>query len=185
MTTNLPARVNELARRLLEGPAPWGTVDVSPATRGLWQRVRLTVYPPGITPAERRLLHLSHSWPVAGAILSLFTLVLLGDAGPVLGLATVMTGYIGGFLVTARLTRALRERCRVVTVASEYVGGGIREFGDVHLLRAAAACLAELEARRRAGRVDPATYEAEWAEVYDMLPDGASRSRAPRPGARQ
>ncbi|MCI0157106.1 hypothetical protein KNO15_10415 [Leifsonia shinshuensis] len=163
--------MNEIARRLFEGRTPWGTLDVSPASRGIWQRVRLTVYPPGITHGQRRLLHLTHAWPVGGGILCLFALVLLSGEGPVLSLATVLTAYVAGFLVTARLTRELRERCRVVTVASEYVGGEVREFGNVHLLRVAVSRLQDLDARRRSGLVDPVTYEAEWAEVYDALPN--------------
>ncbi|WP_309297488.1 DUF6611 family protein [Leifsonia poae] len=34
--------------RLSEGRFLWGTLDVSPASRGVGQRVRLTVCPPGI-----------------------------------------------------------------------------------------------------------------------------------------
>lgn len=171
-----PGHMNEFLRRLLEGRTPWGTLDVSPASRGIWQRVRLTVYPPGITPGQRCLLHLSHTWPVGGGILCLFALVLLSDEGPALSLATVLTGYVAGFLVIARLTRELREQCRVVTVASEYVGGEIREYGDVHLLQLAASRLTDLEVRRRSGLIDPVGYEAEWAEVYDALPDEATRA---------
>jgi hypothetical protein len=174
MTAAHPGSVNEIVRRLFEGRAPWGTLDVSPASRGIWQRVRLTVYPPGITHGQRRLLHLTHAWPVGGAILCLFALVFLSGWGPVLSVATVLTAYVAGFLVTARLTRALRERSRVVTVASEYVGGEVREYGNVHLLRIAASRLHDLEARRRSGLVDPVTYEAEWAEIYDALPNEAA-----------
>lgn len=162
--------MNEFLRRLSEGRAPWGTLDISPASRGIWQRVRLTVYPPGITRAERRALHFGHTWPVAGGILCLFGLVFLSSEGPVLGLATVLSAYVAGFVVAARLTRDLRSRSRSLTVASECVGGELREFGDVHLLRASATRLMDLEARRRAGLVDPIAYEAEWTDVYLTLP---------------
>ena len=170
-----PGAVKESLRRLLEGRALWGTIDVSPAGRGIWQRVRLTVYPPGITPAQRRLLHLGHLWPVGGSIACLFVLVLLSDAGPVLSLATALAAYAGGFLVLGRLTRELRARSRTVTVASEYIRGELREFGEVPLLRTAATRLMDLEARRRRGLVDPVTYEAEWADVYDGLPVESGR----------
>ncbi len=170
MTAAHPGRVNEIVRRLLEGRAPWGTLDVSIPSRGICQRVRLTVYPPGITHGQRRLLHLRHMWPVAGGILCLFALVLLSGEGPALSLATVLGAYVGGFLVTARLTHELRERCRVVTVASEYAGGEVRESGNVHVLREAASRLMDLEARRRSGLVDPVTYEAEWNEIYNTVP---------------
>lgn len=176
MTAAHPGRVNEMVRLLFEGGAPWGTLDVSPAGRGIWQRVRLTVYPPGITAGQRRLLHLSRTWPVGGGILCLAALVFLSDEGPWLSLTIALTAYAAGFLITARLTRELRERCRIVTAASEYVGGEVREFGNVHVLRAAASRLRELEARRREGLVDPVAYEAEWTEVYNLLPDHAARA---------
>ncbi|WP_043709813.1 DUF6611 family protein [Leifsonia aquatica] len=162
--------MKELVRRLLEGRTPWGTLDVSPASRGIWQRVRLTVYPPGITHGQRRLLHLSHTWPVGGGIVCLFSLVFLSDKGPVLSLVTVLSVYVAGFLVLRRLTRDLRAQSRTVTVASEYIGGELREFGNVHLFRAAATRLMDLETRRRTGLLDPVRYEAEWTDVYDSLP---------------
>ncbi|MGO4301535.1 DUF6611 family protein [Leifsonia sp. RAF41] len=112
----------------------------------------------------------AHTWPVAGAVLSLFGLVFLSDAGPVLSMATVLVAYVVGFAIAARLTRGLRSRSRSLTVASEYVGGELREFGDVHLLRVSTCLLMDLEARRKAGLVGPVAYEAEWAQVYDALP---------------
>ena len=171
-----------IVRRLLEGRAPWGDLDVSPMSPGVWQRVRLTVYPPGITPGQRRLLRLRHMWPVGGALLALVGLVLLSDTGPVLSLATVLTAYAAGFAVIARLTRLLRSRCRVVTVATEHVGADIRETGDVQLLRTAAGRLLDLESRRRRGLVDLVTYEAEWMDVYFGLPatHGFGRGRISR-----
>ncbi len=156
-------------RRLLEGRALWGDLDVTPVTPGVWQRVRLTVYPPGITPGERRLLRLHHAWPVGGALLALVGLVLLSDLGPLLSLAAVLGVYGSGFVVIARLTLGLRGRCRVLTVATEHVGSDVREHGDVALLRAAAARLMELESARASGLVGPVGYEAEWGAVYDSL----------------
>jgi hypothetical protein len=100
-------------------------------------------------------------------------MVALSDAGPVLSVAAALTLYLTGFAVLARLTRALRSRSRVVTVASEYVRGELHEFGDVRLLRTAASRLMELDARRRAGLVDPVSYESAWIDVYETLPGGA------------
>lgn len=178
-----PERVNDAMRRVLEGRARWGTLDVAPASPGLWQRVRLTVYPPGITRGERRLLHLRHGWPVAGAIAGLVLMVGLSDAGPVLSFAAALTVYLSGFVVLARLTRELRARSRVVTVASEYVRGELHEFGDVRLLRTAASRLIELDARRRAGLIDPVAYESAWIDVYETLPGGAALTTGGRGGA--
>ena len=118
-----------IVRRLVEGRALWGDLDVSPVTPGIWQRVRLTVYPPGITPTERRLLRLRHGWPVVGALVSFAGLVLVSDAGPMLGVLTMLAAYAAGFAVLGRLTRDLRPRCRVLTVATEHIGDEVRERG--------------------------------------------------------
>lgn len=177
-----PERVNDAMRRVLEGRARWGTLDVAPASPGLWQRVRLTVYPPGITRGERRLLHLRHGWPVAGAIAGAALVVALSSAGPVLSFAVALTAYLAGFAVLARLTRELRSRSRVVTVASEYVRGELREYGEVRVLRSAASRLMELEAARRSGLVDPVAYEAAWIDVYETLPGGAAVTTGSVPG---
>ncbi|WP_223692716.1 DUF6611 family protein [Leifsonia poae] len=165
--------MNEFWRRLAEGGAPWGTVDVTPASRGLWRRVRLIVYPPGTTRAERRALRFAHSWPIAGALTALVAMVLLAGAWPpVLGLCVLLLLYLAGFWVGARLTRLLRGRVKSIIVSTVSVGGELKVYGDGDLLRSTMERLDALEKRRLAGRVDPVAYEAEWAEVYDALPGG-------------
>ena len=167
--------MNEFVRRLLEGRAPWGTLDVSPASRGIWQQVRLTVYPPGITHAERRILHLAHVWPVGGGVLCLFALVFLGSEDPAVSLAIALALYAGGFVIASRVARDLRSRSRTLTVTSEYVHGELHEHGEVALLRVSAERLMTLEAKRRRGEVDPVSYEAEWSDVFTALPIHAPR----------
>jgi hypothetical protein len=176
-----PELVNELLRRLIEGDKLWGTLDVTPVGRSMWRRVRLTVYPPGTTSAERRALHFAHSWPIAGAILALVVMVALGSAWPpalvVVGVAAL---YLAGFWVGARLTRTLRMRIRSLSVVSVYVGGGLEEYGDASLLRETADRLRDIDARRRAGRLDPVSYEAEWSDIYAALPSSPRESRPSR-----
>ena len=169
--------MNVIAPRLLDSRARWGTLDTSPASPGIWQRIRLTVYPPGITPAERRLLRVCHAWPVAGAILSLFGLVALSDAGPVLSIGLVLTAYVAVWVALSRATAELRSRCRVVTVATEYVGGELHVFGDADLLRSAVSRLRALELDRRSGHVHPVEYELAWGEVYQELPSTSALTR--------
>ncbi|NEN05761.1 hypothetical protein G3T36_07730 [Diaminobutyricibacter tongyongensis] len=163
----------EFLRKLIEGDNLWGTLDVSPAGRALWRRVRLTVYPPGTTSAERRSLHFAHTWPIGGAILGLLLMVTLGSAWPPAVVVVVVAAlYAAGFWLGARLTRPLRNRIRSLVVVSVFVGGGLEEYGDALLLRETTARLRDLDARRREGGIDPARYEAEWAEIYDTLPTG-------------
>jgi hypothetical protein len=163
---------------MIEGDKLWGTLDVSPVGRSMWRRVRLTVYPPGTSSADRRALHFAHTWPVGGAILALVLLVSLGSAWPPALVVVAITGlYLAGFWLGARLTRPLRARIRSLDVVSVYVGGGLEEYGDASLLRETTARLEALDARRRAHDLDPARYEAEWAEIYESLPGAASAVR--------
>jgi hypothetical protein len=174
-----PVLVVEFLRRLTEGDKLWGTVDVSPANRSMWRRVRLTVYPPGTTGAERRALHFAHTWPVGGAILCLVLLVTVGSAWPpVFSVAAFTVLYVAGFWFGARLTRQLRDRIRSLAVVSVYVHGELEEYGDGSLLREATAAFEELDARRRAGELEPVRYEAEWAKIYETLPSRDAVVRA-------
>jgi hypothetical protein len=54
--------------RPLDGGPTWGSLDSYPRRFGV-KRYRLVVFPPGISPEERRLLRLWRSWPVWGALL--------------------------------------------------------------------------------------------------------------------
>ncbi|NEN04605.1 hypothetical protein G3T36_01840 [Diaminobutyricibacter tongyongensis] len=51
-----------------------------------------------------------------------------------------------------------------------YIRGELEVDGNASLLRETAAAFASLDARRRAGDVDPVRYEAEWARIYETLP---------------
>ncbi|WP_420811027.1 DUF6611 family protein [Diaminobutyricibacter tongyongensis] len=69
-----------------------------------------------------------------------------------------------------RLTRPLRSRIRSLSVVRMYIRGELEVDGNASLLRETAAAFASLDARRRAGDVDPVRYEAEWARIYETLP---------------
>lgn len=163
--------VREFLRRTTEGAVPWGTVYASPASGGPWRHVRLTVYPPGTTRAERRALHFAHTWPIAGAIIWLILAVALSRVlPPAAGLTAALLVYAAGFWLAARLTRRVRPRVRTLAVASIHSFGEPRVDGDARLLRAVTARLDDLEERRRSGQLNPVQYEAEWWEIYEAIP---------------
>jgi hypothetical protein len=162
--------VNQLLQRLAGGPAPWGTVQVWPASPGLWERIRLTVYPPGTSRAERRAMEFAHAWPVTGAIAGFIAIVALSGAVPVVATIAIVVIYLLGFWVGARLTRDLRRRSRTITASTVFIAGELTEFGDVELLKETRARLGDLELRRVHGDIDPIQYEAEWADVYSSIP---------------
>ncbi|NEN04769.1 hypothetical protein G3T36_02695 [Diaminobutyricibacter tongyongensis] len=171
--------MGEFLRELTEGTKLWGTVDVSSAGRSMWHRDRITVYPPGTTSAERRALHFARNWPIAGAVIALLLMIMLGGVWQpeVVALGAVLL-YLAGFLLGARLTHGLRNRVRSLSVISMYVHGVLEVDGNASLLRETSAAFASLDARRRAGEVSPVQYEAEWARIYETLPSSRVAVRA-------
>ncbi len=161
-------------RRGTEGPAVWGHVSVWPQSPGLWERYRLTVYPPGTTTAERRELQFARTWPIAGAVIGSAGIIALWSNWQFFAVATVLVVYIGVLRAAARLTRALRSRTRTLCGDELLVAGVMTEYGDLRRIQSTLALLRDLEDRRRSGRVDPVRYEAEWAAIYDSL--GADES---------
>lgn len=164
-------------RRVIDGDRKWGTLDFSPAGRTMWQSVHLTAYPPGITTAERRMLHFAHVWPVAGSVLCLVLMVMLSDVlTPLWSLITAVAVFLAGLLLGSRLTRPLKGRIRTLTVSTVYLDGKLNSFGDTKLMAVARARFDALDARDADGSLAPVEYEAEWADIYAMLP---ARSSAP------
>ncbi len=161
-------------RRLTEGPTVWGHVSVWPRSPGLWERYRLTVYPPGTSPAERRALQFARTWPVAGAAIGSAGIIALWSNRQFFAVATVLGVYLGVLWAASRLTRALRSRIRTLRGEELLVAGVMTEYGDLRRLQSTLALLTDLEDRRRSGRVGPVRYEAEWAAIYNSL--GADES---------
>src|SRR3984957_1430791 len=64
--------------RLLDGDHRWGCYDVKISQYAV-RRYRMIIYPPGIATADRRLARLQRGWPLAGAVLILFA-IMIGDA---------------------------------------------------------------------------------------------------------
>jgi hypothetical protein len=166
-----PEDVHEFVRRLTEGTR-WGTVVISPATGGgLYRRVRLRVYSPGTTQSERRALHFAHTWPIAGGVTAvILTAALSHELPPTVGLVTALLVYAAGFWLAVRLTRPLKGGIRTLTVASVHSFDEPQEFGDGRLLHAVTTRLDDLESRRRSGDVTEVQYEAEWWDIYEMIP---------------
>ncbi len=161
--------MKELVRRLTEGQAVWGHVSVWPRSPGLWERYRLTILPPGTSPAERRALRFAQTWPIAAALIGSAGIIVLWSNGPLLPVATVLVAYVGGLWTASRMTRTVRSRIRRMRGDEVFLAGVMTEYGDLQRLRATLALLTDLEDRRRGGRIDQVRYEAEWASIYDSL----------------
>lgn len=166
--------MNELVRRLTEGPAVWGRVSVWPRSPGLWERYQLTVYPPGTSTAERRALQFARTWPIAGAVIGSAGIIALWSSWQFFAVAIVLPAYLGVLRTASRLTRILRSRIRALRGDELLVAGVMTEYGDLRRIRSTLALLTDLEDRHRSGHVSPVRYEAEWAAIYDSLGSGES-----------
>src|ERR1700733_16311890 len=80
--------------RLLDGDHPWGFYKVKTSQYAV-RRYRLIIYPPGATAADRRLARLQRGWPLGGAVLVLFAMM-IGDAvsSPYTVPAVAITAYL-------------------------------------------------------------------------------------------
>lgn len=168
------ARLRARTLRALEGPHRWGRYEQSAtaftARTGVCER-RLTVYAPGATSADRRLITLWHAWPLVGGALAFAVALLLAPAAPIAALVGMLTLYLGGLALVARRSRRARAGCRVIRCSAVALSTGREAIGDARLLDDALAELLRLERLREAGRIDEVGFELGWARVHDRLSD--------------
>lgn len=158
--------------RALEGPHRWGRYERSAtaftARTGVCER-RLTVYAPGATDADRRLITLWHNWPLIGGALAFAAALALAPVAPIAALVGMLTLYLGGLALVARRSRRARAGCRVIRSAEVALSTGRDVIGDARLLDEALAELLRLERLRETGRIDEIAFELGWACVHDQL----------------
>lgn len=148
--------------------ARWGGIELTPAGIAVVQRSRtvtLTVYPPGITHAERALMTLryaANSW--LGALLALFLTVIVVSLphGGLLGIAIsacfLLVLWIACTVPSDRVnanTHRLRLR-----VGPTGIAGPFDQWNHI------AHQLEELDATPG---LNPVEYEAEWGRIYQQL----------------
>ncbi|MDN4612859.1 hypothetical protein P5G50_00225 [Leifsonia sp. F6_8S_P_1B] len=173
--------MRELLRRLTEGSLRWGAVEHAPASPTVWRRITVTVYPPGVTTAERRLLHAGRWWPFAGAVIGVFGMAVAADhVPPVLAGFLAVACYIASCWALHRRTAGLRARSRTVTAVFYRTAYEDAVYGDPVRVREVIGRFRELEDRRAAGDLDPVGYEREWGLLYDSVPEQESLRRVPR-----
>ncbi len=158
--------------RVLDGKHPWGYFEATRLSRGAWMRERLTVFPPGTNAAERRALTFHREWPVIGAILAMFAMVLFGSVlQPFPSCVLAFALYGVGVWLTTRATRRLRAASRCLMVITIGFDGSATSFGNIRSMKAARLALERLERDHRDGLLTPVRYEAEWASIYRAIDD--------------
>jgi hypothetical protein len=165
---------------MLDGRRVWGSLDISPSRYGV-TRYRLTVFPPGIDSAERRLLRAWRAWPAWGAVLWLLTQLALGSvASPATAFIMSTAVYLGIGAVLFRRVASVRAQVRgvcVVRMAGFTDPRGAALYAELCSLTAA---LDDADTRLQQGVLSAAGHEAAWWRVYDRLGPDAPAEQGSR-----
>jgi hypothetical protein len=156
--------------RLLDGAHPWGSFDAVVSRYGV-RRYRLVIYPPGTSTADRRLARLWRGWPISGAVLVLFAVVLSGNvaASPDTVLAFAVAAYVSiGALLFLRAGPA-RVHVRSMSVVLMPDSADVRELRKYAQWRALVHMLTRADQMLATGAIALVEHEATCWEAYDRL----------------
>lgn len=155
--------------RLLDGPNAWGSIERGPDRQG-FRRYRLTLFPPGVTTSERRLLRLWRGLPGWGVVLwSMAVIGLSHTYGTWLALGMASgVWFTMAVAISARLG-AVRTQVRtmtVVTIAGHTDADTAAAYTELRLLASTMAAADVLLAQRR---ISAAEHESLWWQAYERL----------------
>lgn len=105
------ARVQPSICQGMSMTAPWGRVDGTPRNFAYLQRslcITLTIYPPGVTPHERRLLNVRKFATTWAGFVSFLAIVTV--AGRLLGITVAVASAAGWALLGVAVALAKRSR---------------------------------------------------------------------------
>jgi hypothetical protein len=160
--------------RVIDGERVWGSIDISFQRHG-FRSYRLVVFPPGISPSERRYVRMWRAWPTWGL---LWWFILLVGSGSVLSpwaaLASSTTVYLAAGVVVRALGGNVGSQVRTLRVVQ--IQGRVDEAwaAKYALLERTVHLLANVDALREQGRLSVVDHEVTWWRVYDSLsPDPA------------
>jgi hypothetical protein len=158
-----------LRDRVLDGPRPWGSIDLGPDRQG-FRRYRLVLFPPGMTKVERRLLRLWRTLPTWGSVLWVMSVICLSQMYPpwtALGIATA--GYVCVGAVLFHRLGELRNQVRTLSVVL-IAGHSDPEAAATHAeLKRLAGLLCSADELLGQGRISAADHEAIWWKTYELV----------------
>ena len=157
--------------RVLDGDRPWGSYDVKITQYGV-RRYRLIIYPPGTTTADRRLARLRRGWPLGGAVLILFA-IMIGDAvsSPYTVPAVAITTYLIIRVLLSLLAGPKRVRVKSMSLVLMPVITDEDERRRHNEWKTLTHMLARVDDMLSTGAISPVEYEAIWWQAYDRLED--------------
>jgi hypothetical protein len=157
--------------RVLDGDRPWGSYDVKIAQYGV-RRYRLIIYPPGTTTADRRLTRLRRGWPLGGAVLILFA-IMIGDAvsSPYTVPVVAITTYLIIRVLLSLLAGPKRVHVKSMSLVLMPVITDEDERRRHNEWKTLTHMLARADDMLSTGAISPVEYEAIWWQAYDRLED--------------
>ncbi len=135
------------------------------------RRYRLIIYPPGTSPADRRLARLWREWPVGGAAFVLLALMLLGNAvaSPTKVLAVAVAVYVSTGALLFLRAGPVRVRVRSMSIVLMPETADMRERRRYTQWRSLVDMLTRADRMLTTGAISPVEHEATWWEAYDRL----------------
>jgi hypothetical protein len=155
--------------RLLDGQRVWGSVDLWAGRYG-FRKYRLVIFPPGISPADRRLVRLWRGWPMWGALLWLMSEIVLSNAlSPGSALAFSVAVYLASGAITFALAGPARTQVR--TLHAVLIDGYIDAHSAARYAewKELVAILTEADERVNQGSSSPVEHEVVWWRAYDRV----------------
>jgi Family of unknown function (DUF6611) len=149
---------------------PWGSFDAKVCRYGV-RRYRLIIYPPGASTVDRRLARLWRGWPLGGAVVGLFAIMMLGNAvsSPRTVLAVAVGAYVG--IRALLFLRAGPGRVHVKSMSVLLMPGtaDVSERRRYTEWRTLAQMLTRADQMLTSGAISPVEHEAIWWHAYDRL----------------
>jgi hypothetical protein len=157
--------------RLLDGDHPWGSYDVKISQYSV-RRYRLIIYPPGTATADRRLARLRRGWPLGGAALVIFA-IMVGDAlsSPYTVPAVAMTAYLSIHVLLSLVAGPKRVHVKSMSLIFMPAIAGEDERRQHHEWTILTQMLTRADDMLSTGAISPVEYEAIWWRAYDGLED--------------
>jgi uncharacterized protein DUF6611 len=157
--------------RLLDGDHRWGCYDVKISQYAV-RRYRLIIYPPGTATADRRLARLRRGWPLGGAVLVLFA-IMIGDAvsSPYTVPAVAVTAYLGIHVLLLLLAGPKRVHVKCMSLI---LMPGVTDENEQRWhteWKTLTHMLTRADDMYSTGSISPVEYEAIWWQAYERLED--------------
>lgn len=141
----------------------WGTIEEDSGRYGA-RHVRLQIFPPDITPRERRLWRWLHLWPAVGFVLAVAVgAVIVPLAGVETAVPLALASWIVPLVALWLLAGPLTARIHELWTSDRRDGSHDAVWSRFDAL---ATSLADADRSLAAGEIDAAAHRERWRAAY-------------------